>query len=69
MIKLTRWGQSRWGKSAGCSVSGLSTKGGAIGGEGRPQHEVGAIIKSSFEHVEIEVFRPSQERWPIVISV
>lgn len=49
--------------------SGLSIKDGAIGGAGRPQHEVGAIIKSSFEHVEIEVFGPSQERWPVVISI
>lgn len=33
----------------------------------KPQHEVAEIIKSSFEHVEIEVCGSSQEREPIVI--
>ena len=34
-----------------------------------PQDEAGEVIKSGFEHVEIEVSVTSQERWPVVIGM
>lgn len=49
--------------SAGCSVFWLGQQCVPLG----EAHEVAEIIKSSFEHMEIEVCGSSQEREPIVI--
>lgn len=54
------------GKSQDAEFSGLGNSV-CHWGRGQPQHEVAEIIKSSFEHVEIEVCGSSQEREPIVI--
>ena len=51
MTKLIRWGKREWEKSAGPSVFWLGHQGWCHWETGRPQHEVGEIIKSSFELV------------------